>query len=136
MEVLETIDQVEQFLVNFITDNFSKDNGFGDAIILPKEDEAEREFVGLLLTNVPADDAHLDGAYLTYSIVCRQSSHGLDLFTIRNKFIAFFQNFKKDSKAQALAQGINAFEFDIYDDLRFEINDDFYDSVFAVSVLI
>ena len=134
---VENINTAEQFLADWINDNLLTPY-FSDLelFILPKTDTEDKEFIGLLLVSVPPDD--FNSIELDYNVVVRLKKMRETLFDDRNNVIKVFSSMADDIKDASDAAGENgALAFSVsVDNMSFSMDDDFYDIVFPVSILI
>ena len=134
---VENINDAEQFLADWLNDNLLTPY-FSDLelFILPKTDTEDKEFIGLLLVSVPPDD--FNSIELDYNVVVRLKKMRETLFDDRNNVIKVFSSMADDIKDASDTAGENgALAFSVsVDNMSFSMDDDFYDIVFPVSILI
>lgn len=131
----EQINAAEQFLSDFLRENLGTSDVLDlPVIILPKFSKAKTQWIGLLMTETLPDD--FDSVDNSYDIIIRLGVNRETLFDDRNKVIALFNSIERRLTDWArYTQNIDVFRFDRSESIRYSIDDDFYDIIFSINVL-
>ena len=131
-DVGQNINNVEQFLASYFTDVFSFLN-LGDIVILPKKDSETKEFMGLLLSETAVND--LDGSILTYNVVIRLGAYRETLFDDRNGIMEIHRGLDTAIEDYLELSPVDSiFDVERSEQISYQLDDDFYDIVFAISI--
>jgi len=128
------IEIIENFLTDYLKTNIADIFGIEKIIIAPKFDRTDEQM--LVISTASSKEADFDSIRLVSDIFVRLSLFNEDLFTYKNFAFDFMKDFISKFKASCISNNICMFGAFIEDDISAEVNGDFFDMSFTISILI